>query len=108
MKNLDWTTWQMLIAAAILELMGDLALRAWAGTDRFGYFTGGLILYGGALTLFAHLLRRAELAVIFALWVGVAGVLITLLGWLVFNEPLSPRRLLGLGLILTGVILLEV
>ena len=34
-----------------------------------------------ALIIFALLLRHAELAVIFALWVGVAAVLLALAGW---------------------------
>jgi len=98
----------MLLAAASLELLGDLALKAWAQTDRAAYFAAGLAVYCGALTLFARLLRRAELAVIFALWVGIAAVLVALLGWLVFDEQLSLRRLTGLALVVGGALLLEI
>jgi len=47
-------------------------------------------------------LRRAELAIIFALWVGVAAVLLALAGWWFFDEALSLRRLAGLALVLEG------
>ena len=80
----------------------------WAETDRWPGLAIGLIVHSLALVLFAHLLRRAELAIIFALWVGIAAVLLTLAGWLIFGEALSPRRLAGIGLVMGGMILLGV
>ena len=107
MKGAEWTTWGILVAAASLELAGDLALKAWAETNRRAWFAVGLMVYCGALTLFALLLRRAQLAVIFGLWAGIAAALLALLGWLMFNEPLSLRRLAGLTLVVGGIVLLE-
>lgn len=63
MRAIDWTLWGILLIAAILELVGDLAFKWWAETDHWPGFVSGLILYILALFLFAHLLRRAELAV---------------------------------------------
>ena len=60
-----------------------------------------------ALVLFAHLLRRAELAVIFALWVGVAAALLALAGWWFFDEALSLQRLVELALVVGGMVLLQ-
>jgi multidrug transporter EmrE-like cation transporter len=106
--SIDWTLWGLLLIAAFLELGGDIALKWWAETNRWLGFGIGLVLYGLALGIFAVLLRRAELAVIFALWVGIAAVLLTLAGWLIFGEALSPRRLAGIGLVMGGMILLGV
>jgi multidrug transporter EmrE-like cation transporter len=69
----------LLLIAATLEIIGDLAL----------------------------LLRRAELAVIFALWVGVAAVLLALAGWWFSDEALALRRLVGLALVVGEMILLR-
>ena len=66
-----------------------------------------MIVYSLALILFAVLLRRAELAIIFALWVGVAAVLLALAGWWFFDEALSLRRLAGLALVVGGMVLLR-
>jgi len=104
----DWSLWGLLLAAASLELLGDVSLKWWAETNRWLGFGIGLVVYGLALAIFAVLLRRAELAVIFALWVGVAAVLLTLIGWLFFGEALSPQRLAGVALVLGGMILLGV
>jgi len=105
-RSIDWTLWGLLLVATILELIGDLAFKWWAETDRWPGLVVGLSLYSLALIVFAMLLRRAELAVIFALWVGVAAVLLALASWCFFGESLSPRHLAGLALVIGGVILL--
>lgn len=104
---IDWTLWGLLLIAAILELIGDLAFKWWAETDRWLGLAIGLVVYSLALIIFALLLRRAELAVIFALWVGVAAVLLALAGWWFFDEALSLQRLAGLALVVGGMILLQ-
>jgi small multidrug resistance pump len=91
-----------------LEITGDLALKWWAETSRWLGLGIGLMVYGLALVIFAILLRRAELAVIFALWVGIAAVLLTVAGWLLFGEALSIRRLAGAALVMRGTILLGI
>jgi small multidrug resistance pump len=104
--SVDWTLWGLLLVAATLELGGDLALKWWAETDRWLGLAVGLVVYGIALVLFAMLLKRAELAVIFALWVGVAAVLLALAGWWIFGETLTFRHVVGLALVSAGVFLL--
>jgi small multidrug resistance pump len=104
---IDWTLWGLLLIAASLELIGDLAFKWWAETDRWLGLVIGLTVYSLALVIFAWLLRRAELAVIFSLWVGVAAVLLALAGWWFFDEALSLRRLAGLALVVVGMVLLQ-
>ncbi|MCR4406481.1 MAG: SMR family transporter [Anaerolineae bacterium] len=67
----------------------------------------GLVVYSLALVIFAWLLRHAELAVIFTLWVGVAAVLLAIAGWWLFGEALSLRRLAGLAFVIGGMFLLQ-
>jgi small multidrug resistance pump len=106
MRSIDWSLWGLLLMAAVLEISGDLSLKWWAETNRWLGFGIGLAAYSLALVIFATLLRRAELAVIFALWVGVAAVLLTMAGWWLFGETLSLRRVAGIALVMAGTILL--
>jgi len=107
-RSTDWTMWGLLLGAAALEILGDLSFKWWAETNRWPGLVAGLVVYSGALVLFALLLRRAELAVILALWTGVAVVLMALAGWWLFGEDLSPRRLVGIALVIIGMALLQV
>jgi multidrug transporter EmrE-like cation transporter len=105
--SIDRILWGLLLMAATLEFIGDLAFKWWAETDRWPWLVSGLVVYSLALILFAPLLRRAELAIIFVLWVGVAAVLLALAGWWFFGEALSLRRLAGLALVVGGMVLLR-
>ena len=105
--SIDWILWGLLLLAASLEMGGDLAFKWWAETNRWPGLAVGLVVYGLSLVIFARLLRRAELAVIFALWVGVAAVLLAIAGWWLFGEALSLRRLAGLAFVIGGMFLLQ-
>ncbi len=104
---MDWRLWEMLVTAATCEILGDLAFKWWAETGRTIGLVGGLLVYTVALVLFAKMLRRAELAVVLTLWTGVALVLMALAGWWLFHETLSPRRVLGIALVIGGMVLLQ-
>jgi multidrug transporter EmrE-like cation transporter len=105
-RSIDWILWGLLLVAVSLELIGDISLKWWAESNRWLGFGIGLVVYSLALVIFAVLLRRAELAVVFALWVGLAAVALTLTGWLIFGEALPPRRLAGVALVVGGMVLL--
>ena len=106
-RTIDWILLGLLLISAILEIFGDLALKWWAETDRWLSFGAGLVAYTIAIALFAVMLRRGELAVIFALWVGIAMIGVTLAGWWLFNEILGWPQLLGIGFTVVGVVLLN-
>jgi spermidine export protein MdtJ len=105
-RSIDWILWGLLLVAVSLELIGDISLKWWAETNRWLGFGIGLVVYTVSLVIFAVLLRRAELAALFALWVGIAAVALALAGWLIFGEALSPRRLAGIALVVGGMVLL--
>ena len=106
--SVDWTLWGLLIIATVFELGGDLALKWWAETDRWPIFGLGIAAYIVGLVIFAVLLRRAELATIFTLWVGLGIILLTLAGWWFFGETLSVRQLVAIVLVVVGVVLLGI
>jgi small multidrug resistance pump len=106
--SFDWTLWGLLFIATIFELGGDLALKWWAETDRWLAFSAGIASYTVGLIIFAVLLRRAELATIFTLWVGLAIILLTVAGWWFFDEALSVRQIVAITLVVAGVLLLGV
>jgi multidrug transporter EmrE-like cation transporter len=59
------------------------------------------VVYSLALIPFCCAATACELAVIFALWVGIAAVLLTLAGWWLFGEALSLRRMAGMLMLST-------
>ncbi len=64
----------------------------------------GLVLYGLSAILFILILTRVKLSVAGPA-VSISYVFSVLMGYYLFNEPISPRHLIGLGLIVCGVVL---
>ena len=100
------TGWLWLTVAVCAEVTGTLALRS-AVEDRRWYGLVGV----GYLTAFAalsvSLSHGMPLGVAYGTW-AAAGVALTALGSRVlFAEPLTRPMLAGIGLIMVGVLLLE-
>lgn len=65
----------------------------------------GLVIYGLSTIVWMHVLARTDVSLAYP-FVGLGFVLTMLLGWLVHGETLTPARILGTLLIVTGVVVL--
>ena len=46
-------------------------------------------------------------AIVYALWCGAGIVLIAIIGWFLLKQPLDIPALIGIGLILAGVVVIN-
>jgi small multidrug resistance pump len=61
-----------------------------------------------AFTMLAQTLSRGvPLGIAYAIWAGVGVVLVAIISWLVFHESLTLLQVAGMGLVVAGVVLLE-
>lgn len=51
--------------------------------------------------------RGVPLGIAYALWAGIGVVLVALISWLAFHESLTWLQVLGMALVVTGAVLLE-
>jgi small multidrug resistance pump len=100
-------TYLLLGLAIVAEVIATSALKASAGFTRLGPSLLTVAGYGLAFWLLSLTLRQLPTGVVYAIWSGVGIVLITLVGWLWFKEPLDAPALIGLGLIISGVAVLN-
>ncbi len=98
------------LAAAIgSEVVATLALKASRGFSRPG--PSVLVVLGYALAFFClskSLEAGMGLGAAYAIWSGAGIVLIATLGFLVFGERFDLAGIVGIGLILVGVLVLNV
>lgn len=99
--------WLYLCIAIVLEVVATSALKASDGFTRLWPSVVVVVGYAAAFYLLALTLRSMPVGVVYAVWSGVGVVLITLVGWLVFKQELDFPALLGIGLIASGVIVLN-
>jgi len=100
-------TWLYLILAILLEVTGTTCMKLSEGFTKtvpsillFVFYT----LSFGMLTL---ALKRIDVSLAYAVWSGVGTALIATIGILWFKEPASALKLVSIGLIIVGVVCLN-
>lgn len=99
--------WGLIGVAIVLEVGATSLLRQSQGFTRLLPGVGSLLLYGVALYLLSITLRVLPVGVVYAVWSGAGIVLISLVGWLVFRQALDGPAVVGIGLILLGVVVVN-
>ncbi len=95
----------LFLAFAILgELLGTNLLKASNGFSSTWETMGSLASYFACFYLLA---KTVNLNVAYALWAGLGIVLTTILAVVIWKEPINLASILGIGLILLGVVILN-
>lgn len=100
--------WLYLSIAIGSEVIATSALKA---SEGFSRPWPSLIVVGGYAAAFYCLsltLRTIPIGVVYAIWSGVGIALIALIGWLLFGQALDAGAIVGMGLIIAGVVVLNV
>ena len=96
-----------LFAAIVSEVVATSALKASEGFTRFWPSIIVIIGYGLAFFCLSLTMRTIPIGIAYAIWSGVGIVLIALVGLLVYRQTLDAPALLGMALILTGVLVIN-
>ncbi len=99
--------WILLGLAIAAEVVGTSALKASEGFNKLWPSAIVVVSYGAAFYLLSLTLRTIPVGIAYAVWSGVGVVLIALIGWLVFGQKIDAAGLLGMGLIVAGVLVLN-
>ncbi|WP_396901972.1 DMT family transporter [Burkholderia anthina] len=96
-----------LAIAIVAEVIGTSALRAADGFTRFWPSVLVVAGYGVAFYCLSITLRTMPVGIIYAVWSGAAIVLITLVAMLLYRQVPDLPAVIGLGLIVAGVVVLN-
>ncbi|GAA5619748.1 DMT family transporter [Brucella anthropi] len=97
----------ILAIAIVSEVIGTLSLKASEGFTRLGPSLIVVIAYGLAFYFLSMTLKSIPVGIAYAVWSGIGVTLVALIGWLVFGQKLDLAAVLGMGLIIAGVIVLN-
>ena len=97
-----------LAVAIVAEVIATSALKASAGFTRMAPSVATVVGYGVSFYFLSLTLALMPTGIAYAIWSGVGIVLISLIAWLVFGQSLDAPALLGMGLILAGVVVINV
>ena len=96
-----------LLIAIIAEVAGTSALKASDGFTKSIPNVIVVIGYGLAFYFLSLVLRNIPVGVTYAIWSGVGIVLISLVGYVYFKQPLDLPAIAGMVLIISGVIVIN-
>lgn len=101
-------SWLYLGGAILCEVFATTMMKLATGFTRLWPSVGMTVGYIAAFGLMALALRTMQVGTLYALWAGIGTALIAVVGMVVFREPITAMRLAGIGLVICGVVLLNV
>lgn len=99
--------WIILCLAIVLEVCGTTFLRISESFTRLWPSVAVVGFYLSSLVALAFVLKRIEVGVAYAIWSGVGTALIAVIGIVLFKEGASLVKFAGVGLIIAGVVVLN-
>lgn len=99
--------WLYLGVAILFETIGTTALKASDGMTRAGPAVIVVLAYVLSFWLLALVLRVIPVGVAYAIWAGLGICPIAGIGFVVFGQKLDAPALLGLGLIIAGIVVIN-
>ncbi|SNS81229.1 DMT family transporter [Tropicimonas sediminicola] len=99
--------WSLLFIAGLLEVGWAYLMKQSAGFTRLWPTAGTILLMIGSFGLLSASMRSLPLGTAYAIWTGIGAVGAFAVGILVLGEQLTPLRLAGVALILSGLVLLK-
>ncbi len=97
----------VLVIAIVFEVLGTSAMQAAQHFTRLAPTLLMIACYAVAFFFLSYTLRYIPVGIAYALWSGLGIVLISLVGYLTFGQKLDIAAILGLGLIIAGVLVLN-
>ena len=98
-----------LAIAIVSEVVATSFLKFTSG-DRAVWWAYIVVAAGYGLSfwmLSLTLSAKVPLGIAYAIWAGAGVVLVAIVSWVVFKESLTLLQILGMGLVIGGVALLE-
>lgn len=101
-------SWLYLAAAIVSEVIATSSLKASDGFSRTIPSVVVVVGYGISFYFLSLTLRTMPVGIAYAVWSGVGIVLISAVGWVLFHQRLDAAALAGMGLIIAGVLVINV
>jgi small multidrug resistance pump len=96
-----------LALAIVCEVVATSALKSAEGFTKFWPSVLVIVGYSAAFLCLSWALRTIPVGVAYAIWAGMGIALVSLVAWCIHGQKMDAVSLIGIGLIFTGVIVLN-
>ena len=99
--------WVLLIVAILLEVAGTTNMKLSEGFSRPVPSVLVLLFYALSIIALTFAVNRLDVSVAYALWSGMGTALVAIIGLWFFQESITIIKVVALGLIIVGVVMLH-
>ena len=103
-----FNSYLLLTLAIIFEVAGTMLLPLSQNFTKFIPTFGLTIFYIGSFYCLTFSLKIIPISIVYATWSGMGIFLITILGYFIYRQTVNWQVAMGLILIITGVILVNI
>ena len=100
-------SWVYLLIAIFSEVIGTTNMKLSKGFTETVPSILIFVFYGLSFTMLTLALKKIQLSIAYAIWSGLGTVIIVVIGILWFKEPAEFSKIAAIGLIIGGVVLLN-
>ncbi|EIW8577222.1 SMR family transporter [Klebsiella aerogenes] len=100
-------TWIILIVAIAAETFATTMVRASEGFTRLLPSLGVVAGYAVSFYGLSQVVKVMNLGIAYAIWAGLGIFLVSIFSWFLFGQKLDLPAIAGMGLILSGVVVIQ-
>ena len=98
----------LLAGTIIFELVSVSLLKVYADTNNKLWIPAIVAGYIVCYAMFTLCLVDLPLGLAYAAWGGLGSVAAVVIAWALWKEPLNTRKWMGIGLVVVGIVVLNV
>jgi small multidrug resistance pump len=102
-----WVAWVFLLLAIVSGASGTSALARTHGFTQLQPAIVVVVCYAVCFLALTRALRVIPVSIAYAVWSGIGIALVSVIAWVLFDQPLNGGELLGIGLILVGAVVIQ-
>ena len=99
--------WILLVLAIVLEVAGTTNMKLSEGFSKLVPSVLVLFFYALSIIALTFAVNRLDVSVAYAVWSGMGTALVAVIGLWFFQESLTSVKVVALGLIVVGVVMLH-
>ena len=100
--------WFYLAIAIAAEVMATTALKFSEGFTKIMPSALVVVGYAGAFYCLSKVLNQIPISIAYAIWSGAGVALVGIVGWIWLGQKLDAGALIGIGLIIAGVLVINI
>lgn len=102
-----WQAWAVIALSGALEVCFSLAMKLSEGFTRPWYSLLSVLTGACSVWLIASTLQVLPVGTAYAVWAGIGAVGTAVVGMVFLGEPVDAMRLVSMGLVVAGIVGLQ-